>query len=560
MPDAEQADRAVSRASLWRQITDFLPRHQVLSPWVVLLPGVWHLVPFFVIANPTRGLEAAAHLGATLILGAALAGLARFPIAVASWLVMVLAPVLYTALALAHSLVAGGLMSLVAGQATVSTVSGLVSLVTWVGLGYVGWSLAGAGEKLRRSPRVIAELQQSLGSMTAYQRNRIRVQLRVLLRDLASRLDRVVHDMTMESAGSDQAQARTIPHRDELADQLVDTIESRLYQAVAAERSQVPAPWWVTITPGRAVIVTALFAATLALASPTSFTTDGAMVFVALTIVFATHLGLHLVSTQLRPHLWRSILVVVAATGSTVLSVSLLEVAQAPSGPAVFWLATATALALIVVASVHTRRTLRLEGSRQHTLELVRECVNLAIRYDTLTHTNARTLYSATLGTLIFASVDLTDARSKPSTRDAALDTMASRIVTEIQIRVGQLEPLPEDHIRLVAAVWQSAARVSVSFRQEVFSRFLWGDETIRGLQQRVGSLVLEAIESHDGEVVVSVVVKDRSVLAEVSCGEPSSGFGQPGRLSEQTTIHQVEATPITQVRRPEPEQVLKAV
>lgn len=503
--------------------SDLLPRQSVASPLVVLFPLVVLLSAMLwgPLDPELSAIGRPLSFGIAGIVVMGLLSLARLvPVALPFALVFAIAPLFFAGLALTTWQLSTWLGQQLFGYSEGNSSSLLPSLVVWLALSFGGWWSAGRLDRFRHAGKLLQSLRADLEVVVSHQRHRIRIALRPLLRDLFGRIDRVVADMTLERPTPDQPLARTIPHRDVLADELVQAIENSVHKAVDSQAGHTLPARRLAIQPAPAMLLGLAFASVVVSWHGGPWTSQATVsALLATAVVLAGGL---LAAFASKASESVSLHLGLTFVGLPVTGLALLVVAPEGAGGEWGWgqgLWLAGFLATVVVIGMSVSLSLWSQTLRQRAEQLaeaVTLCEQLAIRHDTLGSTNARSLYSATLGTLIFASVDFTNSHGRPDSREAALESMANRIAHELEQKVEHHRPLPEEHLRLVLGMWQSIAPLHLTLRSEVFTRFVWSDESARRVQRSLNALLAEVIPLAEGQVTLSLVERDRRVVATI--------------------------------------------
>lgn len=536
------------------------PRQYLLSPLVAVFPVVfdttslvwsiegWNLAqPNFLFA----------HLLSGLVIATVLAILPAITPRIPYGWIFSSAPLFFIVLSLGHHQLLRWISRDVFAASFPDSADWLGMGLVWVGFAGFGWFLAGQGARIWRARTRCDTLRQDLTVIANFQRNQVQQSLRSLLRELTGRIDRVVAEMTLERPVPDQPQARTLPHRDTLADQLVKAVDEKIYAAITASPSLSQTSRWDGVRPMPEILQMTVFAGLLGSFHQGPWSSNsllGAMV--AITIIGVGTWLLEQISGAIPPTALRA-LPLVGSVGVTYGSLLVLRpsarVGESGWGEMLLPIGLGVSVAASLLSLVLGFAASELSDRKRRVLELVHECEQLTLRQDALTSTSARSLYSATLGTLIFASVDLSNTQTRPETKDAALGTMAQRITAEVEQRVLHSKPFPEEHLRMVLGIWQAVIPLDVRVHKEVFSRFIWGDESIRRLQDTIGGFLLETYAVSDSGLSLSLREHSQAVVASIryqgllgSSGEVTA----ERNLWENTVSLEVPATSVKQAQR----------
>lgn len=492
-------------------------RRGFVSLWVVAIPALLDLFRRVLLEGALSTSTVLYVLSYLLVAVLVVTPLRLLPLPV--WgIIRLFAPVLFLLLAAAHQGILWLLEGALAG-ADVTPFDWMESLRVWVVGGLVGWAIAGLIESGARRRDASQTLERAFSTILAFQESRIQILLRSLVHDLGRHIDRVFIDLTSRSHSSPEPRVRALPHHDrEVVDPLAHAVARSWLGRDSATDTHTPNRLGLHVAAGHPLVFLLGVAAMSVIGTSVQLSwIHGVALLVGAALLV---LGGGLVRQQHGPVL-RALLSLLVSTVA-VTSTLAISVFDGPLSGAWVWSVISAGIFSIVVGTW----LLTLHEQSKRLMQSVREkasrCDSYSAKLNVLESVNPRLLYSATLGTLISATVDLTDGASSDDTKQRATETIASRIVAEFGARELSAQPLPPDHLRATVATWDAVIGSHTSISPEVFRDVLWTTELVEEFSQTWAVIASTLVEKAEGPIALSLERHDGGFA--LSCeyrGEP---------------------------------------
>ena len=534
-----------------------LPARALTTVWPLGFPVAVHLLITAGALPPQTtawahhaGVLAVSYLAAALVpLVARLVGVGRLAL-VPGWAAGLAVIVLTSAVqwAVAHRLADAMGVSLLGP----TTLSALTALSGWVLLGVLGWALAGTVHTERTRRDTLRSLSSKLHAMESSDRVRLEGALRGLLGSVGRQVNRVVTDMTLGSPVDDALRTRSLPDSDQ---DLVVPLTTRVSERwapqadTAGERdhraSAVTAtnPLQHATPPGPLTVATLMLGVAVMGARLSSVAELLAVAVAAIITASAAAVAWWWIPRRVPITAQRLI-----ATGASSVIVAGLAIwlpafmLSQFSGQATLVWADVPAIVVGILAIIGAGALSRMLASEREVMadrvtQQAGRCDDVARKVGVIHHVEPRVLYSATLGTLIRTTVDLTATEVTEDRRDAALAEMATKITAELESLRVTLMPLPDDHILAIVGLWRAALGVNTDVGPRVFSRISWTAEGIRELREVIAQLMVWAVQQPGPPRTLRLDVEGAEVSLSITLPRIAAWqlAGDPGSLiSEQ--------------------------
>ena len=471
--------------------------------------------------------------GALLVL-ARLVGFSRLP-AVIGWAAGV---GLLALMGLVQWWVSHGLAALVG-----SSLSGLagwgpvMAALVWVVAGAFGWSLVGRITEQARRVDKLRRVSSKLSAMEQADRVRLEGSLRGMLTSLGRQVSRVVTDVTLSSPVDEVEYTRSLP---DSTNDFVAPLTTRVSRAWAPEAQTDDAPPKIAtvITPPGPIAIAALVIVSALATGNLSASSALPIVLAALISGGVAAVAWWWIPRKLDHPEQRLMVTIVASLvlAAAVLWMPVLLVTSLGGQMVLGWPAVVIAVVGVFGAVVSGTLAQRLAHRREvlanQVVNQVGRCDELGRKIAVVHQVDPRVLYSATLGTLIRTTVDLTATDVTEERRESALREMTRSITGELDTLRLQQMPLPDEQILGVLGMWRAAIGIEAEVSPSLFSRLAWSAEGIADLGAALGSaLVWEAqqtrpmttlqLASDGNEVTIDLAVSGLSPL--VTVGNPGT-------------------------------------
>jgi hypothetical protein len=355
---------------------------------------------------------------------------------------------------------------------------GLETAIAAAIAGTGGWYLAGLIHRLRQRLKKLSEWERAFDAVHSFQLSRIRVLLRSVVTDLGRHIDRVFVDLTSRRPLSPEPRTRTLPHTD---DDVVDPLALAVAQRWLSEPDSPIKPQTTLFRASAGhPLLFALWGLTVSLVLvglPRDLDT-----FVVYGSVAVGVAALGLMGVVLRaatPSVGVSVLALVV--GLLALSVTIVIPTSFAAPVDSHWLQLMVVgwLLSVIVGTWENWARSDQERRRGSLQFAARKAETYGAKLNTLDAVNPRLIYSATLGTLISATVDLTSGDGTDDTKQRATDAIAGRIVAEFATRELGAQPLPEAQVRSIVATWDSVMGSHTVISPSVFGGMVWNPDAV---------------------------------------------------------------------------------